>query len=152
MTIRLATTDDVPSLIGLGKRVQPQTRFAGVPVSDERVTRSLKTLINDRSGRYVFLVADSADGSLAGSLIGVLERHIFNDRPTASVMYFIVLPEQRMGGHAVRLLRAFERWAKNRGVAEIVFGINSGGDFERVGRFAKRMGYRQIGGIYALAS
>ncbi|MEZ5653166.1 MAG: hypothetical protein R3E87_21740 [Burkholderiaceae bacterium] len=55
-----------------------------------------------------------------------------------------------MGGHGLRLLRAFEQWAANRGVAEICFGTNSGAASERVGRFARRVGYEQVGENYVL--
>jgi hypothetical protein len=32
-------------------------------------------------------------------------------------MYYDVLPDKRMGGYGVRLLKAFEQWCKNREVA-----------------------------------
>jgi GNAT superfamily N-acetyltransferase len=70
---------------------------------------------------------------------------MFSDQLTASVMHFDVLPEARMGGHGVRLLKAFETWCANRKVVEIVFGINSGEHLETLANFAGRMGYRAIG-------
>ena len=45
----------------------------------------------------------------------------------------------------MRLLRAFERWAKNRQVVEITFGINSGDQDGKVGRFASKMGFEKVG-------
>ena len=64
---------------------------------------------------------------------------------TASIMHYDVLPEARMGGWGVRLLRAFELWAKNRQVVEISFGINSGDGHGSVGRFAGKMGFEKVG-------
>lgn len=60
-----------------------------------------------------------------------------------------VLPEARMGGYGLRLLKAFERWATNRRVVEICFGVNSGGESgEALHRFAQRVGYREVGRNY----
>ncbi len=60
-------------------------------------------------------------------------------------MHYDVLPEARMGGYAVRLLRAFEQWAKNRKVIEISLGVNSGVDLDTTGRFFQKMGYLKVG-------
>jgi GNAT superfamily N-acetyltransferase len=98
--------------------------------------------------KYVFFVAIGAESKLVGGLLGVLEQHIFSDQLTARVVHFDLLPEARMGGHGVRLLKAFETWCANRKVVEITFGINSGNHLETLGRFAQRMGYTRIGENY----
>lgn len=156
MTIRFATSDDIPATVALGERVHGMTRFAGQPFQPERVAAALRyVLAHTPTGappgsphKYVFLVAQDQQGQLVGGLIAVLEQHIFSPMLTASVMQYMVLPEARMGGHAVRLLKALEQWCANRGVVEIGLGINSGGDFERVGRFVQRAGYTTTGGHF----
>jgi GNAT superfamily N-acetyltransferase len=150
MTIRFACSGDISELIELGRRVKADTRFAPWPFDEQRVRRSLEHVLAPGQERYGALIAQSSSGAIVGGLLGVIERPMFTESLVANVMLFLVLPEHRMGGHAVQLLRAFEKWAKNRGVVEIVFGVNSGCDFERVGRFAQRMGYRKIGENYAL--
>jgi hypothetical protein len=40
-------------------------------------------------------------------------------------MYIDVVPEARMNGYGVRLIKVFEQWAKNRDAFEICFGMNS---------------------------
>jgi hypothetical protein len=52
----------------------------------------------------------------------------------------------------VRLLKAFERWATNRKVIEIGFGVNSGEHLEQLSRFALRMGYVKVGENYVKES
>lgn len=101
--------------------------------------------LNDR-----FEAIDSEE-RVAGGLLATLERHIFSPQITASIMHFDVLPEKRSAGYALRLIKAFEAWCKNRQVAEINFGINSVDDaaeLARLGRFAQRLGYRKIGESY----
>ena len=116
-----------------------------------RVSAALQAAFAESSGRYVCLVAQDAQGRVAGGLLAVLERHIFSPQVTASIMHFDVLPEKRAGGYAVRLIRAFEQWCQNRQIAEIAFGINSVDDeaeIQRLGRFARKLGYRKMGESY----
>lgn len=148
MTIRLARLEDVDALVALGARMHALTRFRALDYQPAKVARALADVIAKGQHKYVFLIATSGDGCIVGGLLGVLEQHLFSDQLTASVMHFDVLPEARMGGHGVRLLRALETWCANRKVVEIAFGINSGEDLERLGRFAQRMGYSKIGENY----
>lgn len=145
MAIRFATLSDLPSLVEGGSRMHALTRFRDQPYNAQKVAQAFSDLITRGQGKYAFLVAESSDRRVVGALIGVMEQQIFTDGWTASVMHYDVLPEARMGGHGVRLLRAFEQWAHNRQAVEIVFGINSGIELERSTRFATRMGYAKIG-------
>jgi len=145
MTIRFASAQDVPALVEGGRRMHALTRFRRFDYDAAKVARAFADLIAKGGHKYAFLVAEDGAGRIVGALIGVLEQHIFSDQLTASVMHYDVLPESRMGGHGVRLLKAFEQWAANRKVVEISFGINSGEELERLSRFAQRMGYRKVG-------
>jgi GNAT superfamily N-acetyltransferase/surface antigen len=89
------------------------------------------------------------DKKIVGGLIAVIEQHIFSDAFTASIMHIDVLPQARMGGYGVRLLKAFEGWAKNRNVAELYFGVNSQTGVAQIETLALRMGYEKVGGNYA---
>lgn len=150
MPIRFATLNDMPALLALGERMHALTRFKAHPFERDKLAQTFEALINQGQGKYAFLVAANAQGQVVGGLLGVMEQHIFSPGWCASVMHYDVLPEARGGGYAVRLLKAFEQWARNRKAIEINLGINSGGDFERVGRFAARMGYSKIGENYVL--
>jgi GNAT superfamily N-acetyltransferase len=121
------------------------TRFREHPFNDLKLANALGDMIERGKNRYVLLVAESAEQRIVGVMIGVLEQHIFSDHLVASVMHYDVLPEARMGGYGVRLLKAFEQWAKNRQVGEINFGVNSGDESEAVGRFAQKMGFTKVG-------
>jgi GNAT superfamily N-acetyltransferase len=148
MTIRFAKVEDVPALVEGGRRMHALTRFRELRYDEPKVARAFADLIRLGAGKYVFFVAKDSAGRIVGALIGVLEQHLFTDQLTASVMHYDVLPESRMGGYGVRLLKAFEQWAANRKVVEIGLGINSGVDLERLARFAVRMGYQKVGENY----
>lgn len=149
MAIRFAMMSDLPGLVEGASRMHALTRFKNQRFNAQKVANAFADLIRDPSGKYVFFVATSADESPVGALIGVVEQQIFTDAYTASIMHFDVLPEARMGGYAVRLLRVFEQWAQNRKVVEICFGINSGTEVDMLERFALKMGYHKVGDNYA---
>ena len=148
MTIRFATLNDVPTLVEGGRRMHALTRFRNLDYSECRVREAFSRLIELGQHKYVFLVAEDSEKGVVGALIGVLEQHIFSDQLTASVMHYDVLPEKRMGGYGVRLLKAFEHWCANRKVVEINLGVNSGEAVESLGRFVVRMGYSKVGENY----
>lgn len=145
MPIRFATLQDVPALTEGGRRMHQLTRFKVFEYNTARVMASLTQLINQGQGKYVCMVAEDGEQKIVGALIAVLEAHIFSEQLTASVMHYDVLPEKRMGGYGVRLLKAFEQWCKNRQVVEINLGINSLVEMDSVGAFVRKMGYAKVG-------
>lgn len=150
MPIRFATEADVPGLVEVARRMHAITRFKNFEFSEERITRTYLEILRNGKERYLPLVAIGADGQVVGGLLAVLERHVFSDQLVASVMQIGVMPEARMGGHAVRLLKGFEKWARNRDVFEISFGVNAGVQIEQLDRFAKRLGYSCVGSSYVV--
>ncbi|MGH6626664.1 MAG: GNAT family N-acetyltransferase [Burkholderiaceae bacterium] len=145
MTIRFATAADIPALVALGRRMHAITRFQKFAYDETRVAQSLAEAFTHGRGRYVCFVAQDGRAQLVGGLLAVLEQHIFSAQLTASVMHYDVLPEKRMGGYGVRLLKAFEQWCKNRKVVEINLGINSLTEMDSVAGFVRKMGFTKVG-------
>jgi GNAT superfamily N-acetyltransferase len=154
MSIRFATPQDIPALVE-GRRMHQLTRFKKFDYQGDKVAASFAQVIANSNTqgqqKYVFLVADDSQGAIVGALLAVLEKHIFSDQLTASIMHYDVLPEKRMGGYGVRLMKAFEQWRKNRKVVEIGFGINSVShtdELARLASFACKLGYGKVGENY----
>lgn len=149
MPIRMATLADIPELVEGGRRMHALTRFKHLDYNAARVSHSFEALIHQGRNKYVFFVAEGSNQHIVGALIGVLEQHIFSEQLTASIMHFDVLPEARAGGYAVKLLLALERWAKNRNVQEVYFGVNSAAPQDAgIGDFVQAMGYKIAGKNY----
>lgn len=145
MAVRPAKLSDIPSLVEGASRMHALTRFRNQPFSAQRTAESFAAVIKHDKGRYVFFVAEGAEKHIVGALIGVLERQIFSEELTANVMHIDVLPEARMGGYGVKLLRAFEQWAANRKAYEICIGTNSSLGSNKLAKFVRRLGYQPIG-------
>lgn len=150
MPIRFATLNDIPGLVALGQHMHAITRFKSFVYNEARVAQALSAAIEKENGRYVCFVAEDSAQRMVGVLLAVLEQHIFSEQLVASVMHYDVLPESRMGGYGVRLLKAFEQWSKNRKVVEISLGINSLTEMDSVGGFVRKMGYLKVGENFVL--
>ncbi len=145
MTIRFAELKDVPPLVELASRMHALTRFRQQPFNAQRAADSFAAIIQQDKGRYVFFVAQNQANEVVGGLIGVMEQQIFTDVFTASIMHIVVLPQARMGGYGIRLLKAFELWAQNRDAFEVYFGVNSGTESDGLGQMVVKMGYVRVG-------
>lgn len=145
MTIRFATLQDIPALVEVGSRMHALTRFRSQPYIAQKVAQAFSDIIMRGQGKYAFFVAANAEQRVVGALIGVVEQQIFSHSLTASVMHFDVLPEARMDGYGLRLLKGFEKWATNRNAVEVAFSVNSDTEIEKLERFALKMGYSKVG-------
>lgn len=153
MKIRFATLDDIGACIELGQRLHQLTRFARYPYEPARVEQQLRQLIGigqHARRSHCLLLAEADDAQLAGGLIACIESHLFSSLPVASLIVYGVLPERRMSGAALRLMRAFVRWARQRGAVEVNAGINSALDTARSERFLQKIGFVRTGGNYAI--
>jgi hypothetical protein len=52
----------------------------------------------------------------------------------------------------VRLIRAFEAWAKKRGAIEVAFGVNRDVGLEGLAQMAVKLGYRRVGENYVVGT
>jgi N-acetylglutamate synthase-like GNAT family acetyltransferase len=154
MNIRFATITDILNCIELGRYLHQKTRFSVYQFQKELVEKNLLGLIEigqNKQKTHCFLLAENTNNVLVGALIACIDKHIFSNQPVANVISFGVLPQARMTGAAIRLLKAFHAWSEKRGVFELNVGINSGVHIEKSDRLMKKLGFTGTGGNYALS-
>lgn len=153
MKIRFAELHDIPACIELGRQLHQLTRFSNYDFQPDRIAIQLQSLIEvgqNQKRSHCLLLAENSGALLTGCLMACIERHFFSDQPVASIITFGVLPQNRMGGSAIKLLEVFKQWAINRGAFEINAGVNSGLQINKTDRLMKRLGFEVTGGNYAL--
>jgi len=83
------------------------------------------------------------DGVIHGALGGILAPDIFNGHTVAIEAFWYVLPEHR-GSGAIRLVKAYEDWARSRGARRVsmvhLLNLQPG----RLGDLYVRLGYRAV--------
>jgi GNAT superfamily N-acetyltransferase len=87
---------------------------------------------------------------LVGMLGGYLVEYFFCDETLVADEILFVDRRYRGGVAALRLVRAIQQWAFERGAKEVCLGISTNVNVETTGKFYQRMGFTYVGGIYKL--
>lgn len=141
MTIRTATTDDVPRLVELGAALHAESpRWSRIPFNPARAAETLMRLILSTDG-VVFV--SEVDGLLVGGIAGVVQPHWACEASIAHEMSFVIDPEYRGGMAACRLICSLVAWARMKGAAWLHAGTSTGLDPEMVAKLYERLGFER---------
>ena len=120
--IRPAKHSDVPRLIELGTILHESSSYSSMPFNPEKSAAFLHQLINGPNG-VVF--AAEIDGGVVGGMAGGIVDQWFCDELIAYDYSLFIEPVRRSGITAIRLLKAFEEWARLRGARHVQLGIGT---------------------------
>ena len=84
------------------------------------------------------------DGTLIGAIGGLLARDPNTGQLMAQELFWFVAPEVRTGMGAIRLYKAFERWARTQGALRLVMTALAGSYAERLGAVYRTLGFRLL--------
>ncbi len=147
--IRLAESEaDIEKLIALGPRFIEESRYRGLPFDAEKLRQAGRRALANK-GQFGVLMAMKGD-EVVGLLLAIVSEYFFSTELVAATTFFYVTPEHRGGMAAIKLLHGFRNWARNRKVREINVHITSGVHLARTDRLMRRLGFRFIGGTYAM--
>lgn len=121
----------------------------GKPMDDFNVLafkRMLKLAQDPNSGIYGAVTEDN--GRFTGLIVGMIGPAWFSTTTLAHIGTLYVHPDYRGGSAALKLIRGFERWAKNHHIESIRFEVDSEIEADRVYKFVERLGYRETGRIF----
>ena len=154
LTIRLLENDlDIDETLPLALEAHKESRHRGLPFDSVRRFRFVAERFLDDPVRFGFLIARNRERPL-GMLTCFAQKLHFSDVMGVSCLSFYVLSEYRrtlLGGRvAMALLQAGRRWAMNRRAVEFQVHVTSGIQIVRTDRAMRRLGFRQVGGNYAL--
>ena len=143
-TIRVGDTDDIPSMIALGKKLHEESpRFMGMDYSEKKLFELGKVV----AGQGGLFIAEY-DGEIVGMVVGLISEHFFGHDLMASDLTFYIHKDHRGGTLGVRLMKQFEAWAKCMGARVISLGISTEIDAKRTGDLYRRIGYRTRGEMF----
>lgn len=144
--IRPATLSDLPALMDLAHLMHAESRFSEFPLSEHRTAQTFARLMAADDGAVLVLEGD--DGQIVGGVMGAVTDHWSLGIRVAGELAVFLTPEARRGTAAVRIVRAFEAWATERGASSIDMGITTGVHTERTGQLYERMGFAFKGMTY----
>lgn len=138
--IRDAHEDDIDGLFELAHRMYLESRYSTLPFDGEKARRMGRIFIN-REDRY-FRVYEKDETPVAFCMGGITD-YMFSDCLLAEE--YIVYSDAKAPLSGLRLMKDFEKWAKDWGVLEINFSTTALGDDPRYEAFCTRLGYRPCG-------
>lgn len=110
--MRRAVIDDIPALVKLAETMHAEGSYKDIPFDADFYGDVLNIcLLSDTEIIFVFI----KDGVLAGAIHGSIEPFMFNAKYTQAVdRGFFVRPEYRGSSIAVKLERAYRKWAADK--------------------------------------
>lgn len=139
MSIRVATTDDLPRILDLGEQLHAESpRWSRIPFSRARAAEMITGLMLSEDG--VVFVAEK-NGQVIGGIAGVASQHWASEARVAHEVSFFIDKPHRGGLAACRLICALEAWARIKGVAWLHAGTSTGVDPELTARLYERLGF-----------
>ncbi len=150
--VRLAKDEaDIESLISLSLEFHAASHMRDFEYDLEK-RRGLFQRALDRPNAYGLLIAERSDRPV-GFLLCAANSFIVGDGIVAMALSFYVERATRasLGGGqaALKLLRAFIKWAEVRSAKDIQIHVSSGIDIDRAHKFMRRVGFRPTGVNYS---
>ncbi len=143
MRIRRATGEDKETLLELGRDMHAESpRFSKLRYNDAKAASLFDMLVDNPNG--IVLLAEDGD-KIIGMMAGFASPHFFSFQLFASDFVLYIDPAHRGGTTAMRLIKNFEQWAIELGVAEIVLGVSTEVNAERTAEMYQRLGYEKSG-------
>jgi len=139
--IRVATVDDMPALIEMGRRFHAASPWADMPINEAHLTAHLTGFI-EGDNSVVFVLEDLTGG------VGLFVSPVyFSDHTVAQeVFWYCESPRNGRG-----LLEVAELWAANMGASRMSMICLEGKNTEIVGKLYERRGYRPTEHTYMKA-
>lgn len=142
--IRIATQKDIPSIISLLYSYYGKVDgyYSSYEPDEVYVTNNL-SLIMQNSNVDILI-----DGGCKGIAIVEYGPEWFTKRNVATEKLVLVHPDHRRSTTFLRLVRAMERWAKDRHCYALWTGVSTNEEPDRIANAYLRMGYTASGRMF----
>ncbi|MFW2152815.1 N-acetyltransferase family protein [Acinetobacter gyllenbergii] len=142
MKLRLATKDDVPVLIQIGKDfIKESPNFRERSYVEQSAGEHFSRLIN---GEGVIFVIEN-DGHICGGFVGGIGNDWINNQKIAFDYVLYVKPDYRSTKAAYMLVKAFIDWAQLKGADRIQCGTTTGVEAASCINLYKKFGFKDVG-------
>jgi GNAT superfamily N-acetyltransferase len=109
MQLKIATEEDVPTLVDLGMKFAKETEFSKY-VTEEHVTELMKTLVTGDQDQTMVILYGTV-----GMIGGAKAPFLFGPYSMATELFWYVEPHRRKSNIGRELISAFEFWARKTG-------------------------------------
>lgn len=138
LNIRKATASDADAILTLvALMVTESPTYRRHSFAFEKATNLIKYLTDVQC-----LIVAEKNGEVIGFCSGIVSEQLLSYDKYATDTGIYILPEHRGGTAFVRLVRAFEAWAKEQGATEVQLGVSTGINTDRTVCIYERLNYK----------
>jgi GNAT superfamily N-acetyltransferase len=142
--IRDLALSDIPALMQIAELMHVESLYSEYPLNRDRTKFILEELIPKEE---VYTKGVEVDGSLVGVFLGEVTTDLWAEVQVARDIILYMIPEHRGGGHGVRLLKGFRKWAEPLSDI-VVISVFAGIDNEKMSGLLDRLGYSDAGSLH----
>jgi len=124
-----------------------ESSFSHLDFSTDQTLKTMSRYLKD-SNRICFLAW--SDEEPVGIIAAYASDYYFSKQRVSSDIAWFVSRKKRGSTIGIRLLSAYEKWAKDQGVSEVRMGIETGVNVEAFDSLMKKRGYDCVGRNYRL--
>ena len=140
--IRTATPDDVFDILILAKEFSKEAPKSHKWDKEKTELFLLSAFQNDNMEIFVI----DADGEIEGALVGLISELYMSHTVQATELAWFVSKDYRGKPSSIRLIKAFEKWAKDRGANQVGMGDIEG--ISNLENLYNRLGYEKSETVY----
>ena len=146
MNIERATAEDIPEMVRLSSLMHKESAYSKFNFDAVKLANNFAFWVNNPD--YFVVIAKDDNGETVGGYCGYVTEYFFGKDLIACDLGLFIDPERRGGMTAIRLIKAFEDWAKSRGAKEVCPGTTTMVAPERTSRLYERLDYKVVGSIF----
>lgn len=119
----LLYVDDFPQFVDMASAMQQECE-PDIPFVPETLLVHMFRCVNDCSRKELNAWIVMRNKTQIGMAVATCSEYFFNPAPMSLLHYWYVMPEYRHTRAGPLLLRAFEKWSRDRGVMRMHFGAD----------------------------
>lgn len=133
---------DIQQVISLGHQMHEESPvFRENLFDDQRISNLLHHALSVPNDMCVFVNVE--DDIITGGFIGIAQENWYGPDREASDVALFIRKDKRGGMLAARLVKSYEKWAKEVGVGVVNLGVSTGIHRDKTAALYKRLGYSQ---------
>lgn len=147
MRVRVATLDDLPSLMNIARQfILEAPNYSTRELNEDALSENLRSVINGLGA--VFIAEHQHE--IVGGIVCLTTKDWFNDQIIAFEQVFYICPQYRSTRASFLLIETFVNWAKHMNAGRMQCGTTTGINTKGCLRLYERFGFREYGTLLDL--
>lgn len=139
--LKIAGFEDIEDIKRMSNRFYSASPYGGLEIDQEKVEAVITDFLDsDKTEKVIIL---SCSDRPRGMIAGIAQEFLFNRKRIALEAIWWMDPEYRNGREAIKLVEAYEYWAKNVAKTDLIqLSLLTTEQAPQIEKFYSRRGYR----------